>query len=340
MIAPNSAGRTLVRMPNWLGDAVMATPALANLMRHCPDDQVVLVGSAPVAEMFRHDPAFCGVQVDQSRSWRFRPAGLRHLAWSLRREYGPFGRALTFANSLSSALLLRFSGAPQRVGAWRRGRRLLLNHPVVIDRRAHQAERYNALVNAYLGTNYETGPTALCVPVRHRYPRKTVGINAGAAYGSAKRWHPARFAEVAARLSDQYAIVLFGSAQEASLVGQIAAALRQHGVTDVDNLAGRTSIATLLSMLAGLDLLITNDSGPMHIAAALGVPSVAIFGSTNHLETCPWRHPRSVIVRHDLPCAPCMQRRCPLKHHACMEAIEPQEVVDAALSLVARPANQ
>jgi len=334
MIARDSARRILVRMPNWLGDAVMATPALANLMRHFVDAEVVLVGSAPVAEMFRHDPALRGVHADTSRSWRFRPLGLRHLAWSLRRDYGPFGLALAFPNSLSSALLLRFSGAARRVGVERTGRRLLLTQAVRVDTRAHQARVYNQLVNGGLGTDYETGPTTLHVPAPQHYARKTLGINAGAAYGTAKRWRPERFAEVAARLSDRYDIIIFGSPRETDIAGEISMSLRRHGVANFRNMAGRTSIATLLSMIAGLDLMITNDSGPMHIAGALAVPSVTIFGSTNHLQTSQWHNQQSVIVRRDLPCAPCMRRTCPLKEHACMDEIHPQEVIDAALALV------
>ena len=94
-------------------------------------------------------------------------------------------------------------------------------------------------------------------------------------------------------------------------------------------------ILGIVACIAGLKLIVTNDSGPMHIAGALEIPSVAIFGPTNHVQTCQWRNPRFAIVRHEVPCAPCMQRTCPLGHHACMRGIEPQQVLDAAWKLVA-----
>jgi heptosyltransferase-2 len=335
MVAHDTVRRMLVRMPNWLGDAVMATPALTNLMRHYRGAEVVLVGSAPVADLFQPNPALRAVCRDTSKAWRFRPAGLRHLARSLAADYGPFDVALAFPNSLSSALLVRLSSARQRIGVRRTGRRLLLTHPVRVDTGAHQAEIYNQLVNGGLGTDYETGPTILYVPAPHDYARPAVGINPGAAYGSAKRWPPERFADVAAALSDRYEIAIFGSAREADMASEIVSLLEKRGVRNCQNLAGRTSIATLTAMIAGLDLIITNDSGPMHIAGALGIPIVAIFGSTNHIQTRPWRHDRTAIVRHDLPCAPCMRRTCPLEHHACMEDIGPEEVIDAARKVTA-----
>jgi heptosyltransferase II len=330
MIARETAWRVLVRMPNWLGDAVMATPALTNLMRHCPGAEVVLVGAAPVVDLFEPDPAFRAVCRDSSKAWRFRPAGLRHLARSLAAEHGPFDLALAFPNSLSSALLVWFSAAKRRIGVRRLGRRPLLTQPVPVDTSAHQAEIYNQLVNGAFGTDYETGPTRLYVAEPHRYARPTVGINPGAAYGSAKRWPQEQFAAAAAALADRYDIAIFGSPREREMASAIVTLLEQRGVHNCQNLAGRTSIATLTAMIAGLDLIITNDSGPMHMAGALGVPIVAIFGSTNHIQTCPWHHPLTAIVRHDLPCAPCMRRTCPLERHACMEDIEPEEVIAAA----------
>jgi heptosyltransferase-2 len=139
---------------------------------------------------------------------------------------------------------------------------------------------------------------------------------------------------VAAALADRYDIAIFGSARETALAGEIVTLAQQQGVRNCRNLAGHTSVTALTAMLAGLDLVVTNDSGPMHIAAAVGTPIVAIFGSTNHVQTCPWRHTQTVIVRHDLPCAPCMRRTCPLDYHACMEDIEPEEVIAAARRVV------
>jgi heptosyltransferase-2 len=326
--------KILVRMPNWLGDAVMATPALHNLMRHFSPMEIILVGSAAVAEMFRPDPAYTAVYQDASRLTRFRIHGLWQLARRIRSCHGRVDVAFAFPNSLSARLLLSMTRAQERVGACRRWRNAWLSHPVPVSLRAHQARVYNQIVNGYLGTDYETGPAALYTAQRHAYPRGTVGINPGAAYGSAKRWELAGFAHVARELASQYDIAIFGSAAEVGMADEMESRLRDGGVTHVSNLAGRTTIPQLVSMIAGLDLLVTNDSGPMHIAAAFGVPTVAIFGPTDPRTTCPWRNERSVIVRHDLPCAPCMKRTCPLGHHACMKEVLPEEVLAATRKLL------
>lgn len=327
--------KILVRMPNWLGDGVMATPALNNLRRHFADAEFTLLASRPVAEMFRIDPAFAAVVVDASKTRRPRLAGIHAEARHLRREHGPFDLAFCFTNSFASKLLVRMTGARRRVAASRDWTDWLMTDPERVDRSAHQVELWNQMVNNHLGTDYETGPTTLHVPAPHSYPRPTLGVNPGAAYGSAKRWEPRRFAEVAARLAGRFDIAIFGGPKETEMAGEIEAFLRADGVTNYENVAGRTTIAELLARIAGLRLFVTNDSGPMHVAGAFGVPSVAIFGSTNHEQTRQWRNARSAIVRHDVACAPCMKRVCPLGHHACMEKIQAGEVVEAALKLVA-----
>lgn len=322
-------------MPNWLGDAVMATPALGNLRQHFVDAEVVLVGSPIVAELFSADPALRAVIADQSKLTRFRSRAVARLGRRLAHEHGPFDLAVGFPNSFSSRLLLWSCGASQRAGGNRGLSRFLLNRPVVVDRRAHQAEIYNQVVNGCLGEDYPTGPTHVFVRAAHDYPRATAGINPGAAYGSAKRWPPERFAAVACELAGQYDLVLFGGPAEAEMVGEIASLLRQSGIHNFQNLAGKTTVTELAERLAGLELLVTNDSGPMHLAGAFDVPTVSVFGATNHIRTCQWRNPLATIVRHELPCAPCMKRTCPLGHHACMNEIEADEVLAAARRLVA-----
>ncbi len=327
--------RILVRMPNWLGDAVMATPALNNLLGHFPQAQFVLVGSPPVAELFSIDPRFHAVVADASRSHRIRLAGLWKQARQLRAEHGPFAAAWTFQNSASSRVLLYALRAPRRIARKRGLADLLLTHPVPCDPRCHHAEIYNTVVNGSLGTAYPTGATSLWVPQPQRYPQATAGIHAGAAYGSAKRWEPRKFAETALALSGRYQIVLLAGPKECELADEIEGRLRAAGVRHCTNLAGRTSLPELVSRIAGLDLLICNDSGPMHVAGACGVPTVAIFGSTDPACTRPWRHAHFRCVRRELPCSPCLARVCPLAHHACMRDIQPPEVVAAAWSLVA-----
>jgi len=326
--------RILVRMPNWIGDAVMATPAVENLREHFPRAGIVLLGSEAVSSLFESDPRFAGAVVDRSKAHRFRPAGIKQQARSLVRRFGTFEIAVAFPNSLSSRLLLRLLGANHRVGARRGWHDVLLTHAVPTGKQAHQAEVYNQIINGYLGTQYEAGRPRLHVSQAECDSRPTFGINPGAAYGSAKRWLPERFAQVAGRFAGEYDILVFGSPGEAAMAAEIEQALRDAGVSNYRNLAGRTSVSELVGAISGLSLFITNDSGPMHIAGALEVPTVAIFGSTDHLRTHPWRHLHCKIVRHELPCAPCLKRTCPLGHHACMQDVTADEVYHAARNLL------
>jgi len=328
--------RILVRLPNWLGDAVMATPALTNMIRRTGSTEVVLVGAPLVADLFRPDPAYVHVEADTTKTCPFRPAALWSLARRLRRDHGPFDLAVAFPNSLSSAFLLRAVGARRRVGATRGWKNALLTDPITVVDRSHQVRAYNAVVNGLTGHADDAGPMKLYVQQPQSYPRPTAGIAPGAAYGSAKRWEPKRFGEVAAALASRYDLLVFGSPSEVGMAAQIEEVLRHRGVANYRNLAGQTTITQLLSMVAGLDLLIANDSGTMHIGTALGIPLVAIFGATDPAYSHPWRHDRHAVVHHDVPCAPCMRRTCPLPRHACMEEIEADQVLAAVEGVEAK----
>jgi len=118
------------------------------------------------------------------------------------------------------------------------------------------------------------------------------------------------------------------------MANEIEKHLQQSGIKNYKNLAGQTTVADLIEIIGGLSLFITNDSGPMHIAAAYRIPTAAIFGSTNHSHTHQWHNPRGVVVRIGIPCSPCMKHHCPLKHHRCMKEITPRMVVEAAHSLI------
>ncbi len=330
--------RILVRMPNWLGDAVMATPALNNLLRHYAGAKVVLVGSPIVAELFAEDPRLVAAIADDSGQSRPRIAGLWKLARRLRRDFGPFDEAWSFQNGFSSRWLLWAAGAKRRIArAHHRWADWLLTDTVRCDLTRHHAEIYAATVNGGLWTNYQAGPTTVPVRQRHAYPRPTVGLHPGAAYGNAKRWPPQHFADAAIALAKQYDIVLLAGPNERELTDQIELRLTQADVRNYTNLAGSTSVRELAAYLAGLDFFLANDSGPMHLAGALGVPTVAIFGSTDPRVTRPWAAERTVVVRRELDCSPCHARSCPLLHHACMRDITADHVVRAALSLTASP---
>ena len=137
------------------------------------------------------------------------------------------------------------------------------------------------------------------------------------------------FSKIAIELSDKFDIIIFGGIDEQYFAKKIEKILIKKDIKNYRNLAGKTSITELINYISNLDIFITCDSGPMHLAASLNIPTIAIFGPTNDVETSQWMNPKSIVVKKNLDCQPCMKRTCPLKHHNCMKLIEPQEVIDS-----------
>ena len=179
----------------------------------------------------------------------------------------------------------------------------------------------------------EIGPLKLYIKPKI-FEKPTLGINAGATYGSAKRWYPERFAKVAADYASKYDIIIFGGPNEVAMAKEIEDNLKTLGITNYTNLAGKTNIEELCANIGGCSLFITNDSGPMHVAAAYQVPTISIFGPTKYKETSQWMNEKSRLVRHEMDCSPCMKRECPLGHHECMKSITASEVSEAVRELL------
>ncbi|BBG66522.1 ADP-heptose--lipooligosaccharide heptosyltransferase II [Hydrogenimonas sp.] len=321
--------KILIELPTWLGDAVMATPALENLFAAYPEAEITIVGSYVSTEALKVHPRINRVVIDKTKSGGFRPLNIYRLSKELQKH----DLALSFRSHFYSKLLLLLTGTPKRYIY----KKTSIDHRLsTIDSAqsaAHQVQRYQSFINGITGRNDLPGPLKLYWPAKS-FERQTLGINPGATYGSAKRWYPEKFAEVAAELSDRFDILIFGGPGERKIAADIERAVHEKGVEKVKNIAGETTIPELCSLIGGLDLFITGDSGPMHIAAAYSVPTVAVFGPTRHKETCQWMNQKSVIVRHDLECAPCMKRTCPIKTHECMKGIEASEVTEAANRLL------
>ena len=184
----------------------------------------------------------------------------------------------------------------------------------------------NLIPSGKLLINQATKPTK-------KNPTPIVGINPGASYGSSKRWYPEKFAEVAIELSSQYEILIFGGLDEKDIASDIENILINKGVLNYKNIAGKTTITELVECISKLDLFISGDSGPMHIAASFQVPTVAIFGPTRDNETSQWMNQKSIIVKKHLDCQPCMKRTCPLLHHNCMKMIKAGDILNAIESL-------
>jgi heptosyltransferase-2 len=308
--------KVLIEVPTWLGDCVMTTPAIENIVNFHPDANITIFGSAISTRVFEHHPNVQRIVIDDSRKQRLRVFHLYKQA----KQLGEFDCAISFRRTLASKLFVWFSKATLK-GSYRRYTKQAI----------HQVIRYNDFVNKVFRVT--TSASQLIIyknpkPIKtHKSNKKLLGINPGASYGSAKRWYPEEFATVASELSNQYDVVIFGGPGEKDIAMDIESSLSEREVKNYQNLAGQTSISELIEHISSLDLFVTGDSGPMHVAAAFQIPTVAIFGPTKGDETSQWMNKKSIIVKKDLDCQPCMQRTCPLGHHNCMQLIKANAVL-------------
>jgi heptosyltransferase-2 len=338
----SSIQRLLVRSVNWIGDAVMTTPALAAIRATYPEAEICLLANPLVGQLLTGHPAIDRVLIFDRKGAHRGIAG----RWKLSRQlaHERFDLAVILPNSFDSALVPWLARIPVRLGKTSDGRSLLLTagyHEVQCVEPEHEVQHYLHMLQAfgingtvtvpYLVTTLQEDQHAAELLQQHGITpdERLLGINAGAAYGSAKRWYPERFAEVAERLAATWnaRIILFGGPDEVELVAAIERALQGQCV----NFAGRTTVRELMALIKRCNFIVTNDSGPMHIAAAFGVPLAAIFGPTDHTGTAPFTD-RAVIVRHDVDCSPCKLRVCPTDHR-CMTAVTADDVVQAAQQL-------
>ncbi len=327
MSAPS---RLVVRAPNWVGDVVLSLQALRDLRRLHPAARLEVLARPWVGELYRAVPEVDAVI--ESRGILADAAAVR----------GRFDLGVLLPNSFAAAFPLWRAGIPERWGYATDARGPLLTRACPVPARVRgqsQVYYYRAMLEG-LGLAVEGPPDAsLECPAEWHAQALTllgdagpwIGINPGAFYGTAKRWAPERFAAAAAlvarRTGSRVAIV--GAASERPL-GEASGA-QLGGSARV--LCGDTTLAGLVGVLKGLRLLLTNDSGPMHLAAALGTPLVAVFGSTDWTETAPVSA-SARVVREDTECAPCRLRECPIDHR-CMTRVDVSRVAAAALELLA-----
>jgi heptosyltransferase-2 len=326
----------VVLCPNWLGDAVLAVPTLANLRRSFADATISLLTRPQLSDLFRASPF-----VDQLLEIPHR----HQFAWAvngLRRQR--FDLAMLLTNSFRAALITALAGVPNRVGYATDGRWPLLTVGVIPPARGslHQADYYLHLPRA-LGWDAWEVPKGLAIPPGGDEEARRlldasgvgpdvplIGLTPGAAYGPAKRWPIERFARAADLLAERRGTttLLFGGPAETSLTGRIRRIMRAAAV----DLGGRTSLGTFASLLGRCRLLLTNDTGAMHLAAALGVSCVALFGPTDPQLTGPLGRGHRVL-RTPPACSPCRYRDCPIDHR-CLRAIDVEAVVAAAESVL------
>ena len=350
--------KVLVRVPNWVGDAVMCLPALRELRKVLPEAELALVARPWVREIFPLDELRCRIIAYDTLTTHRGLLGRWRLAAELRKE--KFAAAILFQNALDAALLALLAKIPIRAGYARHGRGPLLTHSVAVPRRGeippHEAHYYLellrrlGLIEPFAEVREILLPTSdsqraaaraqLLTLVRQKTQDRTsqaeekpiVGISPGATFGTAKRWPADRFAELAGKLRRELGAtcVFFGSKEEKPLVDSL---LPKTGRSTV-SLAGETSLSEFIRLVQGCDLYLTNDTGTMHVAAALGVPTLAIFGPTDEQATRPLG-PRVEWMVGKAFCRPCLLRHCPIDHR-CMTSIPVEEVFRAARALLTR----
>jgi heptosyltransferase II len=343
-----SLNKILVRAPNWIGDAVMAIPALQHLRRQYPHAEIAILARPWVAGLYSRE-AFCDelIPYEAPRGWSGLGAKWATVKDLRRRQ---FDCALLLQNAFEAAALAAAARIPLRIGYNRDGRGWLLTRPVPVPavddipkhqrfyylellKRSQLVEGYNttagiALQGASLAA---TSGRALFAAADLRGP--VVGVSPGAAYGGAKRWLPERFAETAVRIAKDLGatIALFGSEAEKTIAQTVQAQVSAAGVRTV-NFCGAVPLSVFIEMAAACEVMLTNDSGPMHIASALGVPTVAIFGPTDEIATGPTGE-HSLVIREPVECSPCLLRECPIDHR-CMTKIRADRVAGQALALI------
>lgn len=327
----------LLRMPNWIGDAVMAAPVIEDLKVFFPQAKLTALCQGGIGQLFTRDPYLDEIIAFQKPNGWIPHLRISPLIEDLRK--GEFDTGLLLTNSFSSAWWFFRGQVKNRIGFSGQGRSFLLNHAVSFPstrEKEHLVSTYKHLL-APLGVPLSSTLPKLYVTVeekretinllrRQGVPEEAilVGINPGAAFGSAKCWLPERFHEVAKELlkDPKVWILIFGDAKGRKLTESISAGLGDR----VLNLAGKTSLRELMAHVSLLKALLTNDSGPMHVASALKVPLVALFGSTSDVKTGPFGN--AVVINKHVECSPCYRRVCPIDFR-CMTRIEVEEVAKA-----------
>ncbi len=347
--------RIVVRGPNWLGDAVMCEPALSQVRKIFPRAEITLLVKPAIADLLAQHPAVNRTLVYDDRGRHAGLMGKWTLAGLLRRHR--FDLAILFQNAFEAALISFLAGIPRRFGYATDGRGLLLTDPVSVPSRSsgkHQVEYYWDLLKPLGGQGAPPVPRLFVTPEESAAIGRrlddagigasdlVIGLNPGSTYGQAKRWLPDRYAEVVNRVAQEVqaqagvgvGVVILGAKGEEALGQAIARQLKIRTVV----CSGRTTVRELLALVKRCQLFLTNDTGPMHVAAAFKVPLVAVFGPTDWQTTSPFGV-GAKLVRQPVSCAPCLLRECPIDHR-CMTGVTVEQVYGAAaqhLPLIAPP---
>jgi len=327
--------KIIVRAPNWIGDSVLAFPCLESLQHNFPQAEIWMAAKEWVKDVFiGHDLVKGIIQLPE----KVDVSTLRMTAKQL--QQGSFDIGLLLTNSFSSALLFYLARLPQRWGYQTDGRRFFLTKGVAVQNQNQPFHQVYYYLNLLSGLGLQTLPPKIRLHLLSEekqrakdmlsqlnvdFNRPLIIFHPGAAYGSSKMWPAVRYAQLA-RLFQQRkkaVVLLTGSSSESQVAESICSLLSPRPL----NLTGRTNLRLLAGLISQADLFVSNDSGPMHIANALQVPVVAIFGPTIPRQTGPFQPP-SVIIKKEASCWPCQYRECPFDHR-CLTSVEAEEVYQA-----------
>ncbi len=341
---PKKPYRILVRMPNWLGDLVMATPILKDLRSYFPDSYITAMCQISGSSLLKENPYINEIFTFKKPEGPHRRQQKREIIRNIR--LGEYDAGILLTNSFSSAWWFWQARIPQRIGYSMHYRRFLLTKPIPLP---SQIETQH-LVNTYKNLLQSIG-----IPFSNSYPeiflkeeeiekaRRTlasngisshhvlIGINPTAAYGPAKCWLPERFKQLSEKLIAYHPdirIVFFGDLQGKPLVKGICENFSSKQILD---LSGKTEMREFIALIKLCDAFLTNDSGPMHVADAIGTPLVALFGSTNDTKTGPYRMGK--VIHKRVECSPCYLRECPIDFK-CMRKIEVDEVYQEIMKML------
>ncbi|WP_446008371.1 lipopolysaccharide heptosyltransferase II [Candidatus Electrothrix sp.] len=341
---PKNARNILIRSTNWIGDAIITTPAVRSIRHNFPKARITLLALPWVADVFRACPHIDHIFIYDKQGKHGGLRGKLLLATELRQQNHDL--TILLQNAFEAALITFLARIPVRAGYTTDGRGILLTHRVRKHheiKTKHQIHYYQEMIEGlglqrcentlelFLDPAAEQEAETLINEALQGQKRDSIpiiGLNPGAAYGPAKCWPVEKYAEVAGHLAEKTGglIVIFGTEADQEAATEISAAAGEL----VLDLTGKTTLAQALACIARCSVFITNDSGLMHVAAALNTPLVAVFGSTDHIATGPYSE-QATVVRQPVECSPCMKTHCPKGHFQCMEGITVEEVEQAAL---------
>ncbi len=338
-IAISDPKNIIIRMPNWVGDLVMSTAIIVDVKKKYPNSKITVLCKHSTKALLENNP-----NVDEILSFKksflffLKKEGRRIIRLIKEKKYD-LGILLT--NSFSSAYLFFFGKVKFKIGFKSYFRNFFLDHALPLPKdkfSKHFIKTYQQLIGLYnssslpeisIGKNDKEKTRELLIAKGYKDKQILIGIHPGATYGKAKCWLPNRFYEVAKKLSEKnnITIVFLGDNSQSLLIKEICKNLPPR----VIDLSGKTSLKELISIISNCDVVVTNDSGPMHIASALNIPLVALFGSTSSVMTGPYNG--GIVINKNVKCSPCFKRKCP-KDFICMKKITANEVYDEILKLL------